>query len=75
MLKPEAAEAVLEAAAVEPAAEAVLDLEQVLVQAVVLALAIVQVAVLTEIQVEAEGLQATEVRLLMLPLVPHHQQG
>jgi hypothetical protein len=61
-------------AAVEPV---VLALEQVLVQAVEQVLAIVQAVVLTEIQVEAEGLQATEVLLQMLlpmlPLVPHQQ--
>jgi hypothetical protein len=69
-----AAEAAVLEAAVEPV---VLALEQVLVQVVEQALAIVQVPVLTEIQVEAEGLQATEVLLQMLlpmlPLVPHQQ--
>jgi hypothetical protein len=34
-------------------------------------LATVQVAVLTEIQVEAEGLQEVET---LLPLIPHHLQ-
>jgi hypothetical protein len=69
-----AAEAAVLEAAVEPV---VLALEQVLVQAVEQVLAIVQAVVLTEIQVEAEGLQATEVLLQMLlpmlPLVPHQQ--
>jgi hypothetical protein len=73
MLKPEAAEAAEVLVAVEPVA--VQDLEQELVQVAVQVLATVQVAVLTEIQVEAEGLQATEVLLRMLlltlPLVPH----
>jgi hypothetical protein len=70
MLKPEAVEAVVLAAAVEPAA--VLDLVQVLVQVEEQVLATVQVMVPTEIQVEEEGLQATEV-LPMLPLIPHLQ--